>query len=71
LTEEKAKMSEQTRRKLSLAFTIYNKAVAQARRAGNVKAVEQWNKTLGKLVKDAYRRNRAVLNSSPLPLALA
>lgn len=64
-------MSEQTRRKLSIAFTIYNKAVAQARRAGNVKAVEQWKKTLGKLVKDAYRRNRAALNSSRLSLALA
>ena len=64
-------MTEQTRRKLSLAFSIYNKAVAQARRAGNVQAVEQWNKTLGRLVKDAYRRNHAALNSSRLALALA
>ena len=64
-------MTDQIRRKLSLAFTIYNKAVAQARRAGNVQAVEQWKKTLGKHVKDAYRRNRAALNSSRLPLALA
>lgn len=64
-------MTEQTRRKLSLAFTIYNKAVAQARRAGDAKAIEQWKKTLGKLVKDAYRRNRAALSSSRLPLAFA
>lgn len=64
-------MSEKTRRKLSIAFTIYNKAVAQARRAGDVKAVKQWNKTLGRLVKDAYRRHVAAQESTLHSVSLA
>ncbi len=58
-------MTAITRQKLSLAFTIYNKARAAAK--GDTKKIEQWNKVLGRMVKDAYRYSRkTVMQSNPL-----
>lgn len=51
-------MNDSIRRRLSIAFSTYNKATAKARAAGDEKAVEMWKKVLGRLVKDAYRRRR-------------
>ena len=62
-------MTAITRRKLSLAFTIYNKARAAAR--GDVKKIEQWNKVLGRMVKDAYRQRKTVTQFTPLSFAQA
>jgi hypothetical protein len=46
------------RRKLSIAFTVYNRSRAEARIHGDTKKLEALNKTLGRLVKDAYRCTR-------------
>lgn len=64
-------MSEQTRRKLSIAFTTYNKARAAARATGDTKSIEQWNKVLGRLVRDAFRRHPDHRKSTALSLSLA
>lgn len=52
-------MTAQTRRKLSLAFTVYNKARADARRHGDIKRISALNKVLGNMVKAARRSARA------------
>jgi len=52
-------MNAYTRRKLSIAFTIYNQAIADARRSGDIKKIAIWNQVLGRMIKDAYRSNRS------------
>lgn len=64
-------MTAEIKRKLSIAFTTYNKARAAARRAGDEKSIKQWNEVLGRLVRDAYRRQRAAQKSTALSLSLA
>jgi len=51
-------MNNQIRRKLSIAFTIYNQSRAEARRRGDTKKLEAMNKVLGRLVKNSYRPAR-------------
>jgi hypothetical protein len=46
------------RRKLSIAFTVYNAARARARKSGDIKQEEILNKVLGNLVRDAHRANK-------------
>ena len=48
-------MTNQIRSKLSIACTIYNKARTQARRRGDMKQIEALNKTLGRMIAQAYR----------------
>ncbi len=48
-------MTPQIRRKLSIAFSVYNKATAKARRNGDTKTIQALNQVLGKMVKAAYR----------------
>ena len=42
-------------RKLSLAFSLYNTARAEARRLRDTKRMNALNKVLGNLVRDAHR----------------
>ena len=49
-------MQPTKRRKLSIAFSVYNKARAAARRDGDMKRIDLLNKTLGRMVKDASLR---------------
>lgn len=51
-------MSDRTRHKLSIAFSTYNKARADARRRGDEKTLEALNKVLGRMVRDAYKHTR-------------
>ncbi len=48
-------MTTQTRSKLSIAFTIYNKARTQARRRGETQEIDRLNKVLGRMVSQAYK----------------
>jgi len=48
-------MPTKTRSKLSIAFSIYNKARAAARRAGDAKQIDLLNKVLGRMISQAYR----------------
>ena len=48
-------MNASIRRKLSIAFTVYNRARAEARRRGDTKKIDALNKTLSRLVRNAYR----------------
>jgi len=50
-------MTSQISHKLSIAFSVYNKARAEARRAGDTKQIELCNKVLGRMVKAAYSRH--------------
>ncbi len=63
-------MTPETRRKLSIAFTVYNRARAQARRQGDTKQIDLWNKTLGRMVKVAFH-HRAATSSKPNPISFA
>lgn len=49
-------MTPKTRSKLSIAFTIYNKARAEARRRGDVQQIARLNQTLGRMVAQAHRQ---------------
>jgi hypothetical protein len=51
-------MDDQTRRKLSIAFVIYNQSRAEAYQRGDTKKLEILNLLLGRLVKDAYQPAR-------------
>ena len=51
----KHEMTQQVRSKLSIAFAIYNRARATARRAGDTKQIDILNKTLGRMIAQAYR----------------
>ncbi len=48
-------MPTSTRRKLSIAFSVYNKARAQALRSGDNHQVELCNQVLGRMVRQAFR----------------
>jgi hypothetical protein len=61
-------MTTEIRRKLSIAFTVYNKARADARRRGDTHRIETLNKVLGNMVK-AARRSAHAGRLSPVGLA--
>jgi len=64
-------MTAESRRKLSLAFTVYNKARAEARRHGDTKRIAALDKVLGNLVKAARRSARVGHRSDRLPVGTA
>ena len=51
-------MTLERRKKLSIAFSVYNTSRAIARRNGDIKQIVMLNKILGRMVKDASRHNK-------------